>query len=118
MQSNVYNRSTWKAGEKESAQASPKSLRTRLSTLSFDGSGRRICMSRALVQSVRLHRPYGWSLLGISSRAGNACSYFSTCGLIWSAMCWLMSRIATSFLSVNSLNAASICDEVVSVYDR
>ena len=31
--------------------------------------------------------PYGWSLLGISRRAGKACSYFSTTGRIWSATC-------------------------------
>jgi hypothetical protein len=71
---------------------SPNNLLTRFSTLSFSGS-------------------YGWSLDGISSSEGNAAVYVSTRCLIFSAMCWLISKIAISLRScVNLSNAASMAE--------
>lgn len=77
---------------------SPNSFCTRFKTLSFAGS-------------------YGWSFAGISSSAGKAWVYLSTMGLIFSAMCWLMSKIAMSLRSdVKWLNVDSM--SATDVYER
>lgn len=71
---------------------SPNNLLTLRRTLSFSGS-------------------YGWSFDGISRTAGKASWNLSTVSLIFSAMCWLMRTMPTSFLSfVKRLNADSIVD--------
>ena len=78
------------------ATYSPNNLRTLFSTLSFSGS-------------------YGCSFDGISSSDGKAAVYDSTRCRIFSAMCWLISRIAMSLRSwVNLSNAASMAE--VSVF--
>ena len=85
---------------------------------------------------VHRNSPYGWSFEGTSSRAGKACWYLSTVGLIFSAIwnqkdmntermlllygvwehtCWLISRMAISLRSVNSWNAASMVATWVSI---
>jgi hypothetical protein len=66
---------------------SPNNLLTLFNTLSFSGS-------------------YGWSLLGISSSEGNAAVYASTRCLIFSAMCWLIRRMAMSLRSCVKLSKA------------
>jgi hypothetical protein len=69
---------------------SPNNLLTLFNTLSFSGS-------------------YGWSFDGISSSDGNAAVYASTRCLIFSAMCWLISKMAISLRCVVKLsNAASM----------
>jgi hypothetical protein len=78
------------ASKKNTHIYSPNNLRTLFNTLSFSGS-------------------YGWSLDGISNNDGNAAVYASTRCLIFSAMCWLISRMAMSLRSwVNLSNAASM----------